>query len=155
MAISPDNPWLPQTYGDVAAYMVAPISAPYTFGYAMAYFVYKDSDDPLPAPDWRANVRNYGLWSFKAGMVWAYNSYMHPGKYSFVSGSKAFQLVAKHVPPQSLVPLVLAAPMAIGFKVTESQIEQMPSHEQQPFWRSVAQALTGTGFSAGGADIGL
>lgn len=136
-------------------FVLSPVSLPYTFGYAMSYFILKGTDQEVAPPDWRENVRNFGLWSGMAATVFTYNAIMHPGKYGFVSPGKAFGLATKLTPPVVVVPALLAAPMAIGYVANRQVIETMPQHEQQPFWASIGQALAGTGFGVGGSKSGI
>lgn len=151
MAISPDNPWLPQTPRDLVEFMLSPISLPYTFGYAMSYFILKGTDEEVGPPDWRENVRNYGIWTANAGIVWAYNRYMHPGKYEFVSASKAFQLIGKVTPwtkVSRVVPgIVQVSAMVYGMDKTTDLVSytlQNTGEGRHPLFGIVPLPILGT-----------
>jgi hypothetical protein len=74
-----------------------------------------------------------------------------------VTPGQGYSLVARGIAATPLLaaPIMLAAPLTLGYAANVQVAKQMPSHEQSSFWQSVAQALTGTGPGIGGADIGI
>ena len=62
--------------------------------------------------------------------------------YSFYAGAVART-------PILAVPLALAAPITAGYAANVVAAQKMPTHERPSFWRSVGQALTGTGPGVG------
>ena len=49
----------------------------------------------------------------------------------------------------ALVPFLLATPMMAGYAANVQLAKSMPQHSRPSFWRSVSQALTGTGPGVG------
>ncbi len=86
--------WIPDEPEDAFWFVVSPITGVPTAVYAAA--AYTTGDYPVGKPDWRANVRNAGIWGAIAVGVHAWNAIWHPGKYSFTTGSQAFK-VAGHL----------------------------------------------------------
>ena len=142
--------WLPTEYSDTVEFLLAPISTPYTLVYAATHYTTGQGK----TPDWQANLRNTAIWTGMAGITFAWNAVVHPGKYPFMSGSAAMRTVGHLVPPAAFVPLALAAPLAAGYAVNVQVAKQMEPHQQRTFWQSVSQALTGTGTGVGSGMSG-
>jgi len=145
-------PWLPEpTLKEVAGMLFAPVLAPYTLVYAATYYSYDGGQDP---PDWQANIRNSAIWTASAISVFAWNAIVHPGKYPFMSPSSVWKIAIG----ESARAIGFAAiPMGIGVAAVAAQAHTLSSPPppeyrgsgQSGWWRSVSQALTGTGPGVG------
>ena len=82
-------------------------------------------------------------------------SYWYTGSMYQATNSLTFYRIASQMRNVGMIaratPTVaaLAGPMLVGYAATSAAIENAPEHERSSLWRSVSQALTGTGFGSG------
>ena len=136
-------------WSDIFYFAIAPIYTPFQLwnvgvGYA------SDGFYPLGKPDYRDTVRDSTIWAAIVASVYGYNSFVHPGKYEFLTATKAFEVLAKFVPWNAVAVGTLAAAPAGLYMANKAVIESAPQHEQPSLWQSFAQAITGTGTGIGG-----
>ena len=105
-----ESEWLPDSYWDVFWLAVAPITTlPMAIYYASAYLT---DDWRYGKPDVEDNVRNALVWAGIGGSVFAWNAFVHPGKYPYMSPASAFKTAA-HVAAPAAVPAALVT-LAVG-----------------------------------------
>ncbi len=113
--------FIPRSYGeggleDAFWFAVAPITTVPMALYVASATV---SDDwRYGRPDWKANLRNAGIWAAIAQGVYSWNQYYHAGKYSYMSASAASKLAAHSAASTAVILPVLAVAAAIGWAAT-------------------------------------
>eukprot|EP00661_Eupelagonemidae_sp_cell13_P018382 gene18382-biopygen17402 len=110
--------FLPEEHEDTFWFLVAPLTTIPMAVYTAAGITY--GSYPHGEPDWKASVRNTGIWGSIAAGVWGWNAIFHPGKYAFTSGTSAYK-IAGHIIAPAAVPLLLssvAVAAAIGYVST-------------------------------------
>ncbi len=127
---------------DAFWFAMAPITTIPMGIYATAAFI--TDDYRYGRPDWKANVRNAGIWGAIAQGVWAWNAYFHPGKYSYMSGTGAAKL-AGHLAAHSGVLLpALAAASAVGWAATGHLHGAVPPGTASGFGMPMASTTGGS-----------
>jgi hypothetical protein len=107
--------FLPEEHEDTFWFLVAPLTTIPMAVYAAAGITY--GSYPHGEPDWKASMRNTGIWGGIAAGVWGWNAIFHPGKYAFTSGTSAYKIMG-HIAAPAAVPLVVisvAVAAAIGY----------------------------------------
>ncbi len=108
--------WLPDDHADSFWFAVSPVTSFPIAVYSAAAYV--TGDWRFGRPDAKESVRNAGIWGAIAVGVHAWNSYYHPGKYSFTSASSAVKTAAHLAAVPSVILPVVATGAAIGWAAT-------------------------------------
>lgn len=108
--------WIPDEPEDAFWFAVSPITAVPTAVYAAA--AYTTGDYPAGKPDWRANLRNAGIWGAIAVGVHAWNTIMFPGKYAFTTGTQAFKVAGHLATNPVTLGIAVATASAVAWAAT-------------------------------------
>ncbi len=108
--------WLSTKPSDAFWFAVAPVTAVPTAVYAAAAAT--TGDYPAGKPDWKANIRNTGIWGAIALGVYGWNQYFHPGKYAFTTGAQAYKLVGHLAANPATIGMAAATVAAVGWAAT-------------------------------------